>query len=148
MNKYKDFDRMFIGFEKISDLLINAAEKTVKAVSNYPPYNIKKTDDNKYVIEMGVAGFGKQDIEIELLDSKLVIKGKIESEVDFEEKDPCIYRGLSLRPFTRSFTLADNIEIENATMINGILKVALEAIIPESKKPIKVEIEDINEEGK
>lgn len=144
------FDRYFIGLDRIADRVTQLAQETQKAVSNYPPYNLKKVDENKYVIEMAVAGFSKQDIEIELADDKLTIKGKSEADGEFDpdgaEGIPAmIYQGLAMRPFTRAFTLADNVEIRGAKLINGILKVGLEAIIPDHKKPQKIDITDEEE---
>ncbi len=150
----KDFDRFFVGFDPMIKRLSETAEQSLKLAQNYPPYNIKKIDENKYVIEMAVAGFGKQDLEIEIADDKLIIKGSNIHQGEPAAQDsngdwtwPAIlYQGLAMRPFTRTFNLADNVEIRNATLLNGILKIALEAIIPEHKKPKKIHIEDPNEE--
>jgi len=145
----KDFERFFVGFDPIIERMSRAAEQTVKLAQNYPPYNIKKIDENKYTIEMAVAGFAKQDIEIELSDDKLIIKGNVHSGEPAEQDSKgewtwpqVLYQGLAMRPFTRTFNIADNVEIHGATMLNGILKIALEAIIPEHKTPKKVEIKD------
>jgi molecular chaperone IbpA len=145
--KFKDLDSFFVGFDKVIDKMTFVANQAQAIAANYPPYNLKKIDDNKYVIEMAVAGFSKHDIEIELADDKLTIKGNSEADADFdpegaEDVYAMIYQGLAMRPFTRTFTLADNVEIKGASMLNGILKVVMEAIIPEHKKPKKVEIED------
>ena len=145
----KEFDRFFVGIDPLVKKLADAAEQTAKLATNYPPYNIKKIDENKYIIEMAVAGFSKQDLEIELADDKLVIKGNVQSG-EPAEKDSAgewtwpqvLYQGLAMRPFTRQFTLADNVEIRGAKLINGILRVGLEAVIPEHKKPKKIEITD------
>ena len=146
-NAFKEFDKFFVGFDPLVKRLSNAAEQTVKLAQNYPPYNIKKIDDNKYTIEMAVAGFSKQDIEIELANSKLIIKGSVHQGEPAEQDSnsewtwpEILYQGLAMRPFTRQFTLADNVEIKNAELINGILKIVLEAIIPDEKKPVKIEI--------
>ena len=120
-----------VGFEPI----IKRIAETFPKVPTYPPYNIKKIDDNKYVIEMAVAGFGKQDIEIELHDGTLTIKGSVSSE----EAD-YIYKGIAERAFTRQFTLADTVEVKNADLINGMLKIWLERFIPDEKKPKKINI--------
>lgn len=147
------FDRFFVGFDPLVKKLSEATEQTLKAAQNYPPYNIKKIDENKYVIEMAVAGFGKQDLEIELVEDRLVIKGNVRSGEPAEQDSngewtwpAFLYQGLANRPFTRSFNLADNVEIRNASLLNGILKIALEAIIPEHKKPKKIDIQDADEE--
>ena len=145
----KNFDRFFVGFDPIIERMSRAAEQTANIAQNYPPYNIKKIDDNKYIIELAVAGFGKQDLEIELADDKLIIKGNVQSGEPVEQDSNgkwtwphVLYHGLAMRPFTRTFNLADNVEIRGASMLNGILKIALEAIIPEHKKPKKIQIED------
>lgn len=152
-HSFKDFDRFFVGFDKVAEKMANIADETTKLAAKYPPYNIKKIDENKYTIEMAVAGFGKQDLEIEIIDDKLIVKGNAAAQFDEATQDDnnnwvfpqIIYQGLAMRPFTRTFNLADNVEIRGASLINGILKIALEAIIPEHKKPKKIDIED---EGK
>ena len=145
----KEFDRFFVGFDPFVKKLSEATEQTLKTAQNYPPYNIKKIDENKYTIEMAVAGFGKQDIEVELDGDKLIVKGNIQQGEPAEQDSTgewtwpsFIYQGLAMRPFTRQFTIADNVEIRGASMLNGILKIVLESIIPEHKKPKKVEIHD------
>ena len=147
-NNPRTFDRFFVGFEPIMKKISDATEQSLKlATQNYPPYNVMKIDENKYVIEMAVAGFGKQDLEVELADGRLIIKGNVKSGLESEKDSKgewtwpqVLYQGLAMRPFTRQFTLADNVEIKNAELINGMLKVILEAIIPEEKKPTKIEI--------
>ena len=142
---FKDLDRFFVGFDKVTEKMASIADQSAKLVSNYPPYNIKKIDDNRYTIEMAVAGFGKQDIELELVDDKLIIKGNHKEDLTGPQ---FLYQGLAMRPFTRTFSLADNVEINGASLMNGILKIALEAIIPEHKKPKKIDIsDDIDEDG-
>lgn len=138
-HSFKDFDRFFVGFDPLMKKIAEAADQATKlaAEAKYPPYNIKKVADNRYVIEMAVAGFGKQDIELELIGDKLVIKGNADSE-----DGDYLFRGLAQRPFTRKFTLADNVEVCGAQLLNGILKIGLEAIIPEQNKPKKIEISD------
>jgi len=154
-HSFKDFDRFFVGFDPLMKKITEAAEQTAKLAQNYPPYNIKKVDDNRYVIEMAVAGFGKQDIELELADGKLVIKGNVGSGEPAEQDSKgewtwpqFIYQGLAMRPFTRQFTLADHVEIKGADLLNGILRVGLEYVIPEHKKPRKIDIADKSEKVK
>jgi HSP20 family molecular chaperone IbpA len=98
---------------------------------------------------MAVAGFSKQDIEVELAGSNLIIKGNIQQGEPAEQDSKgewtwpaFIHQGLAMRPFTRQFTLADNVEIKNAELLNGILKIVLEAIIIDEKKPVKIEVKD------
>ena len=130
-------DKFFVGYEPMIKRMEEAHAALSKTIPNYPPYNIIKVDDNKYVIEMAVAGFGKQNLDIEINDGTLVISGMSnQSEEDY------IYKGIADRSFTRKFSIADTVEIKNADLINGMLKIWLENIIPESKKPKKVEIND------
>ena len=128
----KDIDKFFVGYDKVFDRLREFHDTATKNIPNYPPYNIKKTEDNRYVIEMAVAGFGKQDIVIETEGDKLVIKGNAEADTD--ESVDTLYQGLALRPFTRAFTLNDQVEVQNAEMINGLLRITLERLIPESQR--------------
>jgi len=108
--------------------------------TNYPPYNIRKTGDNTYVIEIAVAGFGKQEIDITLEDNKLIVSGNTK-----DDSDNFLFKGIANRAFTRTFALDDQIEIQDAALINGMLKIALERIIPEHKKPKKIEVKDTSE---
>jgi molecular chaperone IbpA len=133
----KDLEKFFVGYDQVFDRLREFHDTATKNIPNYPPYNIKKTDDNHYVIEMAVAGFGKQDIEIETEGDKLVIKGN--AEADSAETADTLYHGLALRPFTRMFTLNDQVVVDNAEMINGLLKITLERLVPQSQRT-KVEI--------
>jgi len=125
-----------VGFEPIFKLLAEMSESMPK-IPTYPPYNIKQTGENTYVIEIAVAGFGKQDLELELQDGKLTVKGSISTA---PEIDDYIFKGIAERAFTRQFTLADTVEVKNADLINGMLKIWLERFIPEEKKPKKIPI--------
>lgn len=139
---FRNFEKFGIGFDDMFDNMMKFHDEVAKNIPNYPPYNIKKTDENTYVIEMAVAGFGKSDIEINVAGDTLQIKGNAHQDTDAEdEKHVFFHQGLALRPFTRMFNLNDQVEVKNAEMINGVLKIALERIIPESKKPRKVEIQ-------
>lgn len=134
---FKDFDKFFVGFDDTYNRLTKMHDDMTKFVPNYPPYNIKKVEENKYIIEMAVAGFAKQDIEITLEDNKLVIKG-----YSHDDTENFIFKGIANRAFTRTFALDDQIVIKDAAMLNGMLKIALEKIIPEHRKPRKIEIAD------
>jgi molecular chaperone IbpA len=126
-----------VGFDEILKRLATASENFPK-LSAYPPYNIRKVDDNKYVIEIAVAGFGQQDLEIELKEGVLSVKGNVESK----DATDYLFKGIADRAFTRTFTLADTVEVKNADLINGMLKIWLERFIPEEKKAKKVPIND------
>jgi molecular chaperone IbpA len=138
--------KFFVGSDKVAQKFQETIEHIQKTASNinYPPFNLKKTDDNVYVIELAVAGFGKQDVELTLEDNKLVIKGQttLDTLIDDGINVQYLHKGIADRAFTRTFSLADNVVVNNAEMINGVLKVWLEHIIPEDKKPRRINIED------
>lgn len=148
-HSFKDLDRFFVGFDKVAEKMASVADQAQTLAAKYPPYNLKKIDENKYTIELAVAGFAKQDLEIEIVDDKLIIKGNTHAGEPAEQDSKgewtwpqMLHQGLAMRPFTRTFTLSDNVEIRGASLLNGILKIVLEAIIPEHKKPKKIDIQD------
>jgi len=138
------FDTFFLGADDFWRQVDQMNEHVGKTIPTYPPYNIKKLAENKYVVEMAVAGFGKTDIEINLADNQLVVSGKISGDVPFD----ILHKGISDRPFTREFTLADSVVVKDAAMMNGMLRIFLEHIIPDSKKPTRVDIRDEADEVK
>jgi molecular chaperone IbpA len=135
---FKDFDKYFVGFEDQFSRLSKMHDDLTKSIPNYPPYNIKKTGENTYAIELAVAGFGKQDIEIELAEGKLIVKGTTSDNTD----ENFLFKGIANRAFTRAFALDDQIEVQDAEMINGMLRIFLERIIPEHKKPKKIAVKE------
>lgn len=141
---FSNLEKHFVGFDGIFKKLTEASDSFTKAIPNYPPYNIVKVDDNKYVIELAVAGFGKHNLEITTQDGTLTIAGHTDvSDLTKEGlNNQYLYKGIADRNFTRKFSIADTVEIKNAELINGMLKVWLENIIPDHKKPKKVEVTD------
>ena len=130
------FDDMFDQFES---LLGNGG---LSAQSNYPPYNIRKAGKDKYAIELAVAGFNKNDVEVEYEDNLLTVKTKkVDKAVEKDMDGEIIHRGISQRSFSRSFTIADDIKVEGAEIKDGLLTINCEKIVPEQKKrkliPIK-----------
>lgn len=136
---FKDFDKFFVGFDDQFNRLAKIHDDITKNIPNYPPYNIKKVDDTHYVIELAVAGFSKSEIEIEFADDKLIVKGSAKEDANPYDY---LFQGIAARNFTRTFALNDQIEIKGAALVNGMLKIALEKIIPEHKKPKKIEVSD------
>ena len=119
------FDRQF---NRLNDYIKHQHQST-----GFPPYNIQKVKDFEYEIEMALAGFSKEDIEVEVADGVLTVRSvKDNDDVDDEWT---LHRGISYRKFNRKFTLADDIVVSNAKLENGLLKISLEQIIPEEKKP-------------
>jgi len=138
----KDFDRFFIGFDEQFNQMQKLHDDLTKNIPNYPPYNIKRISDNHYTIEIAVAGFGQQDIDIEINDGKLVVRGNINSE---SEEDNFLFKGIANRAFTRTFALNDEIEVKDAEIFNGMLRIALERLIPEHKLPKKIAVKSKSE---
>jgi molecular chaperone IbpA len=119
------FDQMF---EELNRSFANSAQP-----QTYPPYNVVRHDDDNYEIQIAVAGFEKDEITVEVDQNQLNIKGKrVETE---ETESVYLHRGLAARDFTRSFTLAEHIEVGEVSIKNGVLKVSLKRVIPESLKP-------------
>jgi molecular chaperone IbpA len=125
------YDRFFDEVER----LLNSDVQKVQ--SSFPPHNILKLDDTHYVVELAVAGFTKDEIEITIHDGTLSIKG---SKTDKVDDSIYMHRGIGTRSFTKTLTVADTIEVKGAEFKDGILRIGLENIIPESKKPRKIEI--------
>ena len=124
-----------LGFENF----IRDVEKILDSetkISNFPPHNIIKSLDNRYYIEIAVAGFTKDEIDIQVQEGNLTIKG----EKNDKDESNYLHRGIGTRSFTKVITIADTIEVKGAEIKDGILRVGLENIIPEHKKPRKVEI--------
>lgn len=137
-------DKFFVGYEPMLKKFQEAHDTLAKSIPNYPPYNIVKLDDNKYVIELAVAGFGKHNLDITTANGTLTITGnsQLNSESEEGQKNNYLYKGIADRAFTRTFSVADTVEVKNAELLNGMLKIWLENIIPDSKKPKKVDIND------
>ena len=126
-----------IGFDRVFDRLVDYG--TTYETGGFPPYNIRKTDDFKHVIELALAGFSKDEIEVVLTDGVLVIKSAdLLSQTDSNEG--LVHKGIAKRSFTRKFTLADDIEIKDAKLKNGLLEIELEQIVPEHKKPRTIKV--------
>ena len=129
------FDNVFDHFERMMD--DHNFNEMVRY--NYPPYNIVKTGDYTYNIELALAGFSKKDIEINMEDGVLNIKSAVEATKDKDE-DGVIHKGIAKRYFSKSFTIADDVEVKGAELKDGLLKVSLERIVPETKKPRTISI--------
>ena len=121
-----------IGFDRIFD----AFENAITEKATFPHHNIVKTEDNKYVVELAVAGFGQDEIDIEIDRGTLHIRGAKEekNEIDY------LYHGIATRSFHKTLQLADSVIVNGAEMENGILRVFLENVVPEEKKPKKIQI--------
>jgi len=127
-----------IGFDRVFDRLVDYGAATYET-GGFPPYNIRKTEDFKHVIEIALAGFSKDEIEVVLTDGVLEIKSSNLSTTE-KPKDNLVHKGIAKRAFTRKFTLADDIEIKDAKLENGLLVIELEQIIPDEKKPKHIKV--------
>ena len=136
MTRFTALYPQFVGFDNIFNELERLVDGTAPTRNtSFPPHNIIKLDDNRYVVEMAVAGFGQDEVDVEIQDGILIVKGekKDQTEVDY------LYRGIATRSFTKSIRLSESIEVRGAQFKDGILRIALENIIPEHKKPRKIE---------
>jgi len=111
-----------------------------RGTSNFPPYNIVKTGDNTYDVELALAGFNKDDIEVEYKENILTVKSKKQEETKDEDGNVIQHRGISKRMFSKSFTIANDVEVKGAELKDGLLKVSMERIIPEHKKAKLIDI--------
>jgi molecular chaperone IbpA len=135
---FKDFDKLFVGFDGQFNRLVKMHDELAKNIPNYPPYNIRKTGENVYTIEIAVAGFAKSQIDIEIDGDKLIVRGNAAED----DSNDYMFKGIAQRAFTRTFALNDQVVVRGASMINGMLKVALERILPVQKQPRRIEVED------
>jgi molecular chaperone IbpA len=144
MNQLARFDttalnRALVGFDRIFDDMERRFANQVS--NNYPPYNVAKLQENLYEIEMAVTGFEKDEIKVTVENNELTVEGRRtknpETTVEF------LHRGLALRDFERTFTLAEHMKVVSATIKNGVLQVRIERIVPEEMKPRVIDIVEI-----
>lgn len=133
----RKFDPFFVGFDRLWQE-IDRLDRTdaITKQQSYPPYNIRKHEDDSFTIELAVAGFNEDEINIVLQESKLTIEGKNEKD----EEGSLLHRGIAKRGFTTHFTLADTIHVEGAELKDGLLIISLKEIIPDHKKPRQIAI--------
>ena len=124
-----------VGFDSVFDRFF---DMDLTRDSGYPPYNIRKINEAQYVIEIALAGFSKEDIEVEVTEGNLAIRSKEEKETD--EDDSFVHKGIAKRSFLRSFTLSDDIIVKGADLKDGMLIIDLEKVIPDEKKPRLIQI--------
>ena len=129
-----------VGFDSIFDEFDRMLESSERYSSNYPPYNIHKLNENDYKIEVALAGYSKEDIELELKENTLTVRNKRDEKVVNDQNNGVIHKGISTRQFERSFTLSEDIKVKNVNLNNGLLNINLERIIPEEKKSRLIEI--------
>ena len=131
---WRDISPFTIGFDRTFDTLVLLANSK-QQTSNYPPYNIRKLSEDKYTIELAVAGFEESEIDIEAAGENLTIKGS----KDQDASEGLVHQGLAARNFNKTFVLSDDMVIKGAALSNGMLYIGIERIIPEDKKPRKID---------
>ena len=140
-DQFQNFDRntltpYAVGFDRVFDRLNDYAMHQATS-TGFPPYNIRKVDEFNYQVEMAVAGYGKDDIEVKVEDGTLTVRSTNETN-DVDEN--VIHQGIAKRKFTREFALADDVVVKDASLKDGLLVVHMEKIVPEEKKPRVIEV--------
>ena len=125
-----------VGFDSVFDRFF---DMDTNREQGYPPYNIRKVNDIQYVIELAIAGFSKDDIEVELTDGLLAIRSKDRKEEE-EDSDSFVHKGIARRSFSRTYTLSDDVIVKGADLKDGMLIINLERVIPDEKKPRLIQI--------
>ena len=128
--------RSIVGFDRLADMMDSA---TKIESQGYPPYNIQHVADDEYLIELAVAGFGEDDLVVEVQENILTVSGKIAEKAGADDRR-FLHRGIAERSFERRFHLADHVEVADADLKNGLLQVRLVREIPEAAKPKRIEI--------
>ena len=133
----QDFRDWVIGYDKIFNTVLNQPNNLINNKPNYPPHNLIEYEDGKYTITLAIAGISKEDLDITLEEQNLTISydGK-----ETESNGKILYRGIANRSFNKVFHLADNIEVNDASINNGLLTIDLEQNIPDHKKPRQIEL--------
>ncbi|KUM28883.1 molecular chaperone [Mesorhizobium loti] len=146
--RHVDFSPLYrstVGFDRLFTMLDSLGQP--ESAQTYPPYNIERTGENAYRISMAVAGFSEDEISIEAHRNVLTVKGERKEEGNGEGSE-LLYRGIASRAFERRFQLADHVEVEGATLKNGLLFVDLKRNIPEELKPRKIAITSSSDKAK
>lgn len=133
---FKDIDKIFLGFDDQFKRMQSLHDDLTKNIPNYPPFNVRK-NGNTYTIELAVAGFAQNEIDITIDGGKLIVKGNSESA---EPDENFVFKGIANRAFTRAWAIGDTYEVKDAELFNGILKIALDKLVPEEQKAKKVPV--------
>ncbi|WGT49423.1 Hsp20 family protein [Thioclava nitratireducens] len=128
--------RATVGFDRVADLMDRALTSDL-AQPTYPPYNIEKTDENAYRISIAVAGFGSDELSVELREGALIVTGR---KAEDDSGRTYLHRGIATRAFERRFALADHVKVTGATHEDGMLHLDLVREVPEALKPRRIEI--------
>jgi len=130
---FSNFSNWVIGHDKLFRDMIHIVDNVpYPNASAYPPHNLIKNEDGRYILEIAVAGFKKEELEVKREDGKLFITG---SKKNQEDDEKVLHKGIASRPFKKSFHLADNVIVENASFKDGMIIIDIQQVIPEDKKP-------------
>ena len=130
---FDPFKNMTVGFDDIFDQLSSLSQYEIP---NYPPYNIKKVDKDKYQLDMALAGFSKDDVKVEIKENILTVSASSSDKED----DSFVHKGIAKRAFKRQWTLAEHLEVGDAKLKDGVLTVDMKLNLPEEKKPRTIKI--------
>lgn len=136
---FPNLEAWSVGFDREWRLLEQMQNTLLGGTSSYPPYNIKQLSEDRYRIEMAVAGFSKSELKIEIHNNQLNIEGSKEANDENTEGD-FVYRGIAGRQFRQTFALADHVKVNGSELRDGILTIELERDLPEEKKPRIIQI--------
>lgn len=138
-NFFPNLESWAVGFDRPMRLLDEMSNALIGRNTSFPPYNIKQINDERYQIEMAVAGFSKADLKIEVANNQLTIEGSQQSS-DERDDSNYLYKGIAARQFRQSFALEDHVKVLGSELKDGVLKIDLERQIPEEAKPRSIEI--------
>lgn len=138
-NFFPNLESWAVGFDRPMRLLDEMSNALIGRNTSFPPYNIKQINDERYQIEMAVAGFSKSDLKIEVANNQLTIEGSQQSS-DERDDSNYLYKGIAARQFRQSFALEDHVKVLGSELKDGVLKIDLERQIPEEAKPRSIEI--------
>ena len=132
VSAFPQIESRLIGFDRVFD----AVQRVNTSEANFPPYNIKKVDDENYEIQIALAGFSKSELKITVEDGKLIVKG----EQDSTNENEYLHKGIAERNFTRTWTLADTVKVSGSELKDGVLTINLVNVIPDELKPQSIKI--------
>ena len=142
---FTPYRRSTVGFDRLFDMLENSGP--ANGGENFPPFDLVKTGDNDYRIDLAIAGFKTDEIDITAQQNVLIVTGKKKEEDSGEKGSDYIYRGIATRSFERRFALADHIQVRSADMKDGLLSIELVREIPEAMKPRKIAVGGASEKS-
>ncbi len=136
---FAPYRRSSVGFDQLFDMLENSGAGTGTGTENYPPFDLIRSDENEYRIDLAVAGFKADEIDITAQQNVLIVSGRKGEETEQKDAD-YVYRGIATRSFERRFALADHIQVKGADLKDGLLSIDLVREIPEAMKPRKISV--------